>query len=322
MSLHLGIVGPGRISDDQHAPAIAAIEGVELWSVMSRDKKRALAFAEKHQAQASSPAHDSLDSMLADPALDAVIIATPDRFHSAQTTQAARAGKHVLVEKPMATSLEEADAMISACQENDRSLGIAYHLRWHAGHRAIRDKIRSGAIGDVRHVRVHWTFKAADGSNWRATPETGRWWSLAANGTHCLDLVRWLLVRGSGEIEAIHAVTGGRVWDTPHDETAIVAARFESGTTAEFCVSVLFDSPSRIEIYGSEGDVICDATMGRHGAGDIYINGQMLNYDIKNPFVGEITDFVRAIEEGREPEVGGVEGKRNIELLMMAAKDL
>ena len=126
----------------------------------------------------------------------------------------------------------------------------------------------------------------------------------------------------SGEIVSIHAVTGGSVWNSPHDETAVLSARFESGATAEFCTSVLFDSASRIEIYGSEGTVICDDTLGRHGSGTIMFNGSPLEYEVANPYAGEIRDFVEAIQDGRPPEVDGQEGTRNVELLIEAAKNM
>lgn len=213
MSIRIGIIGPGRISDDQLAPAVEVTDGAVLWSVLSRDHQRATEFARKHLAASPTPAHTE--------------------------------------------------------------------------------------IGSIRHVRVHWTFKGADGTIWRAFPETGRWWSLAANGTHCLDLIRWMFRPESGEIVSIHAVTGGSVWDSLHDETAILSACFESVATAEFCTSVLFDSASRIEIYGSDGTVICDDTLGRHGSGTILFNGSVLEYEVVNPYAGEMRDFVEAIHDGR-----------------------
>lgn len=316
--LNIGIIGPGRITGDQHAPALASIDGVQLWSVVSRDLERAQDFCHRHGATAPVPAHTNIDRMLADPALDAVIIATPDRLHASQAIAAARAGKHVLVEKPMATSVEEAEQMIEECDRADVRLGIAYHLRWHTGHRRIREIILDGGIGTPRHMRIHWTFRAPDGNNWRAAPETGRWWSLAANGTHCLDLIRWMLMPSSGEIVDVQSLFAQSVWDTPHDETAILAFRFENGSTAELCASVLFDSESRVEIYGSTGSVICSDTLGRHGGGRIEVNGEDFEYIRENPFRGEILDFIQSIKTGREPEVGGAEGLKNIEWLSAA----
>ena len=171
-------------------------------------------------------------------------------------------------------------------------------------------------------MRVHWTFQAPDGGNWRAAPETGRWWALAANGTHCLDLIRWMLIPSAGEIADVSGLFSRSVWNTPHDETAVVAYRFESGATAEICSSVLFESPPRVEIYGSKGYVICDGTLGRHGRGRIFVNGEELAFEVENPFQGEIRDFVEAVRDGREPEVDGYEGFKNIQWLSAASESV
>lgn len=158
--MNIAILGPGGIADDQHAPAVLNHPDATLWSVLSRSAERAEAFSKKHGLNAPAPAHTNLAELLADPLLDAVIIATPDRLHSTQVLAAARAGKHILLEKPMATSVSECEAMIEACRTNGVTLAMAYHLRWHRGHRLIRQQVSSGALGALRHMRVHFTFQA------------------------------------------------------------------------------------------------------------------------------------------------------------------
>ncbi len=319
--MNIAILGPGGIADDQHAPAVLSHPDTTLWSVLSRSAERAVAFSKKHGLKAPNPAHTNLAELLADPLLDAVIIATPDRLHSTQVLAAARAGKHILLEKPMATSVSECDAMIEACRANDVTLAMAYHLRWHRGHRMIRQQVASDSLGALRHIRVHWTFQAPDGSNWRSSPETGRWWALAANGTHCLDLIRWMMMPTEGEITRIKSLLSSAKFGSLHDETAIVSLAFESGATAEFCVSVQFDSTSRIEIYGDSGSALLNGTMGRHGAGEIVLNGEPVSYPVENPFEAEFYDFIEAIRMGRPPEVDGKEGRRNVALLLDAIND-
>ncbi|HKK73214.1 MAG TPA: Gfo/Idh/MocA family oxidoreductase, partial [Candidatus Krumholzibacteria bacterium] len=101
MTVRFGLIGPGRIADRRLAPALRHVEGAQLWSVLSRDPERAAAFAHEHEAAAAQPTPATLDTMLADDELDAVIVATPDKLHAEQAVAAARAGKHVFVEKPM-----------------------------------------------------------------------------------------------------------------------------------------------------------------------------------------------------------------------------
>jgi 1,5-anhydro-D-fructose reductase (1,5-anhydro-D-mannitol-forming) len=312
------MVGTGSIADKELAPALGKVERAEFHSVLSRDKQRGMQFAERHGAKGRNPVYTELDLLLSDPGIDAVIIATPDKLHAEQAITAARAGKHVLVEKPMATDVESGRAMVRACEEAGVVLAVAYHMRWHNGLRKIAKAAQAGHMGTIRHMRVLWTAQSSDPSDWRASPEVGRWWALAAVGTHCLDLIRWLMVPSCGEIESLESTISKKVWRGPHDETAIVSVRFESGATAEFCNSVVFQAPSRLEIYGSGGYAICDEALGRHGTGRIRTHEGDVEYDVANPYLGEIRDFVAAIQENRPPEVDGKEGLRNVELLVEA----
>ena len=318
MTVNLAIIATGRIAGNQLAPAVAQARGARLWSVLSRDRRRAADFAARHAAAAPSPACDDLDALLADPELDAVIIASPDKLHAGQGIAAARAGKHVFTEKPMATDRAEGRALVDACRDAGVKLGVAFHMRWHAGHRALAAAAHSGRFGVLRHMRIIWTQRAPDGSNWRASPEVGRWWSLGGLGPHCLDQVRWFLMPSAGEVCAIESVIDHSIWSSPHDETAVVALHFDNGATAEICTSMQFRAPRRMEIYGEDGWAIAEETFGYDGTGEIRTSEGAFDFPVRNPYVGEIRDFVQAIEEDREPEVGGEEGLRNVDLLLRA----
>ena len=321
MTMNIAMLGTGRIADQHLAPAITEVEEARLWSVLSRDIGRGREFVERHHAESANAVHTELDSLLADENLDAVLIATPDKLHAPQAIAAARAGKHVLTEKPMATDLVEAQAMVEACDKAGVTLAVAYHLRWHAGHRKLAEAVHAGRLGTVRHMRVQWTFLAQDDQNWRATSEVGRWWGLAGVGTHCLDQVRWFMQPSCGEIVVQKNLISREVWKGPHDETALVSLAFESGATAEICSSVLFNAPKRMEIYGSDTYAVCDDTLGPHGAGTISIGGEPIDYEVVDPYAGEIADFVAAVRDGRSPEVDGREGYRNVATLVAAVSD-
>jgi 1,5-anhydro-D-fructose reductase (1,5-anhydro-D-mannitol-forming) len=312
------MLATGRIADQALAPALTKARGARLWSVLSRDPERGAQFAEHHGAASPTPAYDDLDALLADPELDGVIIATPDRLHAQQTIACARAGKHVLCEKPLATTLEESEAMTSACKRAGVTLAVAYHMRWHRGHRQLAAEFNAGKYGEIRHMRVQWPSLAADSSNWRASADVGKWWSLAGVGTHCLDQVRWFMTPQAGEITKLASVINNSVWRSPHDETAVLAIQFENGATAEICSSVVFAGPRRMEVYGSQGYAICEETLGPTGGGTITVSGEPYEFEVCDPYVGEIEDFVDAVNEQRRPEVDGVEGTRNVELLLQA----
>ena len=313
--IRLGMMGTGNISRDALTPAIGEVDDAVLWSVLSRDRERAEVFAAANGAAAPTAGHDDLQTFLADPELDAVIIATPDRLHAEQAIAAAASGKHVLVEKPMATSVEEADAMVAACRAAGVQLGVAYHMRWHLGHRALARQIHEGAFGDIWHASARWTSKALDTTNWRASDEVGRWWSLAGVGTHSLDWLRWMLVPVCGEVTEVDSLITENVLGSAHDEQATVSLRFESGASAQLVSSALFVAPNRGEILGSNGYAYCESTIGRGGDGHIDTQAGTLEFEVVNPYAGEIADFVSAIQKGQAPEVSGEEGRRNVELL-------
>ena len=319
--LNVAILGTGGIASGGHAPALLQSRHAQLWSVLSRDAARATEFAATVKAQSTTPAYTSIDSLLEDPKLDAVIVATPDKLHAAQAVAAAKSGKHVLLEKPLATDADGIAQVLASCAQSQITLALCYRLRWHAGHRSVVNAVRAGRLGAIHHVRGFWTEQHPDSSNWRALPDVGRWWSLGAMGTHLIDLVRWILRPTQGEMTKIKGVIARESWQGPHDETAAAAFKFASGATAEICTSILFDAPSRLEIYGSQGWVICEDTFGREAAGRIWTNEGDFAFPVVNPFVGLLDDFVQAIHQRRKPEVDVIEGARNAEILLELVAD-
>ena len=318
MTLNVAMIATGGIADRQLAPALTAAPNAKLWSVYSRDKARAAEFAAKHGAAGSNPAHDDLDALLADPDLDAVLIASPDKLHADQAIRAARAGKHILTEKPMATDRDGAAAMVKAADEAGIVLAVAYHMRWHMGHRALFEAAQEGRFGTLRHMRIQWPTPASNADSWRAKADVGRWWALAAVGTHCLDQIRWFMTPACGAVTRAEAIINRSVYNGPHDETALLTYQFENGSTAELCASVLYSGPRVMELYGSDGYAVCTETLGPHGEGRIETHEGTFEYTPANPYIGEIEDFAAAIRDGRSAEVDGHEGAANVDLLLRA----
>ena len=319
MSFRIGLVGTGGIAGGRLAPAIRTLDGVELWSVMSRNLNRAQQFARRHGASSPTPAYDELQALLDDPELDGVLLATPDKLHADQIMAAAASGKHVLVEKPMATDFESATAAVEACRQAGVTLAVAYHLRHHAGLKAVHRRVQAGELGRVHHARMQWTYRADDALDWRAADDVGRWWSLAGVGTHILDQVLWFLTPTAGDVEEISSVISRARFGGPHDETAVVALQFTNGATAELTSSVLFDAPSRFELYADNGYVIGEDVLNTVGDGDLWINDELLRYRPCNPYAAEIQDFVEAARQDVEPAVSGEAALRNVEILLAAS---
>jgi predicted dehydrogenase len=151
MAMGWALVSPGKHADSLVAPAISIAEDTQLVAVCSRDQARADAFAAKHGAQA---AYTSLEDLVADARVDAVFIASPNFLHAPYTTIAAQAGKHVLVEKPMAVRVDEAVEMVRTCRAHDVKLGVGFHMRYHPGHQEARRLIGEGVLGTITLVQA------------------------------------------------------------------------------------------------------------------------------------------------------------------------
>jgi len=155
MTVGWAVVSTGRHPDQKMAPAINAAHNAEIVAVVSRDLARAQAFAAKHHAAA---AYDDFESMLRDPRVDVVYLASPNFLHAEQTLKAAQAGKHVLCEKPMALTVEECQRMVEMCQRQKVSLGVGFHLRHHPGHQRLRQAVRDGVLGTVALAQAQWGY--------------------------------------------------------------------------------------------------------------------------------------------------------------------
>lgn len=312
-SLRIGLIGTAEIADNWLLPALKQVAEAVFWSVLSRTQERGQAFAQKHGAAAPQAVHTTLDSFLADPDLDAVIIASPDRLHASQAIAAAKAGKHLFVEKPLATSAADAEALVALCREHKLSLAVGYHLHWHAGHRELKKLLDDRHLGNILRVNIQWTYTPA-ANDWRAGNEMGRWWSLAAVGTHCIDLCLWLMEK-CGSVEKVESQLTPVADGAAHDESAAVKLTFETGAVADIYTSVREKRPRLVEIVCEEGTIICTDTLGARGTGKILVEGKPLEFTPVNPYAGELQNFVAAVLDETELECDGARGLLNVQLL-------
>ncbi len=319
MPIGWAIAGIGSHSDLKIAPAMKLAKDSRLVAAYSRDQGRADAFADAHGADA---AYSSLDAMLADSRVDAVFVASPNHLHAPQTIMSAAAGKHVLVEKPMANSVSAASAMVDACRDHGVTLGLGFELRFHPAHLWAKQLIDAGAIGRVRLAHGQW------GRGNRGEPEhlprTGlrEWWEtpeligeasvLVGLGVHVFDLMRFLL---SEEVVEVVAMTDGQTDQQPLEHIATIALRMSSGTISQvMCGRMLPDTQNDLALYGSDGrittkETIWEARLGRAEIVSAAVNqSESYEYDYLANFVAELDDFRDALEHSRAPSAVGEDG--------------
>lgn len=306
--MNIGIIGTGNIANTGHGPAVKQLEDVELVAVLSRNKKTAQDFIKNHGFEAKT--YDNINDFVSNKDMELVVITSPDGLHYEQAKVCLEAGKHVLLEKPMTLEVGESEELISLAQQNNLVLAIGFHLHHHNGHKAIKDIIESGEIGEIRHIRVVWAWPAGDDSNWRAHDKLAKWWSLSGVGSHCIDVARWY-ADDLEDFAKLEAVLTDSVFNGDHDESALISAQFQNGITLDVTSSVLFGPLNQLEIYGTKGSIVTRGTMGRDGGGHIEVNGKSLEFAIVSPFVNQIRNIIGAIVDKSELDTPGSLGLRS-----------
>jgi 1,5-anhydro-D-fructose reductase (1,5-anhydro-D-mannitol-forming) len=317
------IVSAGRHADRKVAPAINGAPDARLVGICSRDASRGADFARRHGASA---VYDSLDAMLADERVDAVFIASPNALHAGHTIRAAQAGRHVLVEKPMATTVEDALAMIGACREAGVVLGVGFHLRQHPLHQEARQALASGRLGPVTLAQAQWGYGTREASAPR--PLLQQWWeepdliggaaSLMGTGVHAIDLLRFLLGR---EVVAVSAISDGQTAAQPLETVMLASLIFEDGPLAAVsCGRRWPDARNGLHVYGPWGRLSGLGTLAEVRQGTLEVTSEAWTETRAIPpdglasYVDEIADFQAAIGTGRPPAATGIDGLRAVEI--------
>ena len=222
MSIGWGFIGTGNYPNSRIAPAAALSEDTSIIACFSRDQTRSDEFAKTHGALA---AYTSVEALLADPRVDVVFVASPNHLHAEHAMLAANAGKHVLVEKPMATKSSDCVKIIEACKTNKVKLGVGFQLRFHPGHMTASRVVREGGLGTVALAQV-LLGSGVRGETKRET-RTGlrEWWetprmvgnarSMIGTGVHCVDDLEFIL--GQTVVE-VAAISDGQTEDYPLED--------------------------------------------------------------------------------------------------------
>ena len=194
-TLSVGVIGAGVIGQD-HMREIKAIDSIRLAGVMDVDADRAQASGKEFGAKA----YTNLEDLLEDPEVEAVHVCTPHTQHTDPVLAAAEAGKHVLVEKPMALTLKDCDRMIAACEAAGKILMVGQTLRCDPAHLKVKELIAEGTIGEVGHIMMRW-YDYFDPSH----PESST--PVKDGPDHACDALRYMIInleRGSATVQVRH----------------------------------------------------------------------------------------------------------------------
>ena len=331
MSIGIGLVGTGMIANF-HARAIADANGVHLVGCVSEPFEAAKDFAAKNNCTA----YESLDAMLADEKIQAVSICTPSGIHMPPAIAAAKAGKHVFVEKPLEITTERCDEIIKACESSGVKLATAFQSRFHESSRLIKKAVDEGRFGTLTmgdaYVKWYRTQEYYDSGAWRGTWEIDGGGALMNQAIHSVDLLVWLM----GPVKELHAMTATMTHERIEvEDVAVATLKFANGAMGviEATTTAYPGALKRIEVMGSEGTAVLVEE-------DIvtwqFANETPEDEDIRNRMAGQtksgggaadpsainhhghtmmFEELVAAINEDRPSVLNGYEGRRSVEVI-------
>ncbi len=243
------IIGLGRWGQNLVASVQGKSDAIRFVAGATRTPEKARDFAEAH----GFPLYDRYEKVLADPAIDAVVLATPHSLHAGQIIAAAKTHKHVFAEKPFALSLRDAKAAVRACAERKLTLAIGYNWRFQPALQEIRRMLGDdGRLGKLLHMEGNFCGASVyrfEREHWRQSREEGPAGGMTGRGVHLVDA----MIHLSGRIESVVAQSSRAVRDFGLDDTTSMLFRFESGATGYLGTVIATAETWRLQVFGSNG---------------------------------------------------------------------
>lgn len=336
MPYGFGIIGCGMIARF-HAKAIADVKGAKLVACFDAIP----AAVEKFSAETGCKGYTKLADMLADPAVHVVTIGTPSGAHMEPAVQAANAGKHVVVEKPLEITLKRCDAIIKACEKNNVKLCTVFPSRFHEPSRELKRAIDGNRFGrlTVGDSYVKWfrTQQYYDSGAWRGTWKLDGGGALMNQAIHSVDLLTWLM----GPVVEVTAHTATLAHERiAVEDVAVATVRFANGAlgVVEASTATYPGYLKRIEIHGSEGTAVIEEEdikvwdFAKQQKRDEAIHIRMAQHrstggGASDPsaighhgHAKQFADLLDAVKKNRTPSVDGHEGRRSVEIILAIYK--
>ncbi len=336
MPYGFGIIGCGMIARF-HAKAIADVKGANLVACFDAIP----AAVEKFSAETGCRGYTKLSDMLADPAVHVVTIGTPSGAHMEPAVEAANAGKHVIVEKPLEITLKRCDAIIKACEKNNVKLCTVFPSRFHESSQDLKRAIDGNRFGKLTvgdsYVKWFRTQQYYDSGAWRGTWKLDGGGALMNQAIHSVDLLTWLM----GPVVEVTAHTATLAHERISvEDVAVATVRFANGALGvmEASTATYPGYLKRIEIHGSEGTAVMEEEdikvwdFAKKQKRDEAIHQRMAEHrstggGASDPaaighhgHAKQFADLLDAVKKNRKPSVDGHEGRRSVEIILAIYK--
>lgn len=265
-----GILGAGGVARRRILPAFAEVGNGHPVALMDVASDILVPLSRQYEVPSF---YTSLEDLLADPEIDAVYVASPVQFHHDQALRVIEADKHMLIEKPLASTVAEASSISEAAARRPHLVvRPAMSMRFHAGHKAIRHAIQNGELGPVVSARLQLScLLPPTCGNWRLDPQIAGGGALMDMGVHCIDLISFLLDARPVSVMAVTDTTSP-IYQV--EDRAVLLLEMSNG--AVVTIDNYYSVPDQavrncLEIYGHDGGILADRTLGQEPDGTIQI---------------------------------------------------
>ncbi|WP_445488738.1 Gfo/Idh/MocA family protein [Niallia sp. 03133] len=327
-TLKIAVIGCGSIAKYRHIPEYNTNKNVEIVAVCDIVSERAEEMAAKYGAKAFT----DYKEVLALGEIDAISVCLPNYLHAPVSIDGLNAGKHVLCEKPMATSKEEAEAMIEAAKTNGKLLMIGHNQRFVSSHQKAKAIIESGKLGKVYSFKTTFGHGGPEGwsadgkASWFFKKEKAFIGAMGDLGVHKADLMRYLL----GEFSEVGAfIESNAKENSDVDDNAVCILRTESGVIGTLAASwayVAGAGDNSTIIYGENGTLRLEDDP-QYSLIEEYRNGEVIKHQLDkiqtNEEAGQTTShvinhFVESILDNKQPLITGEEGMKSLQVILGA----
>jgi predicted dehydrogenase len=317
--MKVGLIGAG-LQGKRRVRALEQFQGAELAMVADTNLDAAQSLARKMHCQATT----KWEEVIARQDVEVLIICIPTYLHAPVSIAAAKRGMHILCEKPLARTIEEAEEMLSTCQSNKVTLKCGFNLRHHPGIQQAKEWLDEGRIGEPINLRLRYGIGGRPGYDreWRADPQMSGGGQLMDQGVHGLDLARYFL----GDFAEVFGFLQTGFWDVaPLEDNAFALLRTNKRQLASLHVSwTQWKNLFSLEIFGHYGYILVEGLGGSYGVERIAFGRR----DFSKPFGEEVIEyrgedtswykeweeFTDAIKVGREPLGNGYDGLQALKL--------
>lgn len=318
--LGIALVGLGNYATNQLAPSLLDTEHCYLAGIVTGTKEKEAKWMKQYGIPAGNVYnYENFDEIANNKDIDIVYVVLPNSMHAEYTIRAAKAGKHVICEKPMALSVKECEAMIAACEANNVKLSIGYRLHFDPYHMEIIKLQKEKPFGAVKYVNAEFGFRIGDPTQWRLRGNLAGGGAIMDVGVYCIQGARY----ATGE-EPI-AVTAREFKTDPVkfaevDETVTWEMEFPSGAIANCTTSYAF-STNRLHLGMEKGTAEVQPSYSYSGLAG-HINRKVMNFPKMRQQAAQMDNFAQVVKTGGESEVSGQEGLLDLKVVEAMYKSI